>query len=331
MKLVSLDKQQLNNFVIKQKHDQFLQSWEWSEFNETLGAKVWRWGVEEEGELVATVVVIEKMLPVGFKYWYCPRGPVVNFEFRISNFETIFNFLMTELEKIAVKERVIFFRFEPTKEFNIQNSIRQLADKIQNSLPIQPKQTIILDLVKNEEELLGAMHPKTRYNIKLASKKNLTVKHGQPTDQEFAKFWQLMEATKKRDDFSLHGQAYYRAMLASPLMELWQVYFKDQLLAVAIIAKFGDTATYVHGASSNDLRPLMAPYWLHWQAIKSAKQEGFKHYDLFGVDKTKWPGVTRFKEGWGGANIAYPGTFDLVFNSVYYGIYQGLRRLRRLV
>ena len=320
MKLINLNKKQLDDFVANQEHSQFLQSSAWADFNDKLGAKVWRLGVEENGELVATTIFIKKSLPLGWAYFYSPRGPIVNGKVEV------FNFLMSEIKKIAVKEKVIFCRLEPTFDFMDFTSLH-----LESTLPIQPKQTIILNLEKNEEELLGAMHPKTRYNIKLASKKKLTVKHGKPTDEEFAKFWQLMEATKTRDNFSLHGQTYYRTMLASPLMELWQVYFEDQLLAVAIIAKFGDTTTYVHGASSNDLRPLMAPYWLHWQAIKEAKQEGFKYYDLFGVDKAKWPGVTRFKEGWGGANIAYPGTFDLVFNSVYYVIYQWFRRLRRLV
>jgi lipid II:glycine glycyltransferase (peptidoglycan interpeptide bridge formation enzyme) len=324
MKLVDLNSQQLDDFVATHGGD-FLQSWEWSEFNAKLGSKVWRLGVEEKGELIATAILIKKMLPFGLSYWYCPRGPIINFEFRISNFEKIFNFLMTESEKLAKKEKIVFFRFEPTQEFSIQNS----KFKIKNSVDIQPSKTIILNLDKSEDELLGAMHPKTRYNIKLAGKKNLSVKHGRPNESEFAEFWRLMEVTKQRDKFSLHGRAYYQTMLSSPLMELWQVFFEEHLLAAAVVAKFGDTVTYVHGASADAWRPLMAPYWLHWQIIKQAKAEGYKYYDLFGVDKAKWPGVTRFKEGWGGRQTAYPGTFDFVFNSLYYRIYQLARRMRR--
>ncbi len=326
MKIVNLNKDQLDNFVIAQGGD-FLQSWGWSEFNANLGAKVWRLGVEDNGELVASAVLIKKNLPWGWAYWYCPRGPIINFQFSIFNFQSTLNFLMIELKKMATKEKIIFFRFEPLEDFDIQNS----KFKIQNSVAIQPQKTIVLDLTKSEDELLSAMHSKTRYNIKLAGKKNLLVKHGQPNEVEFAKFWELMEATKKRDQFKLHNKNYYRVMLKSPMMELWRVYFKEHLLAVAIVAKFGDTVTYVHGASANDFRSLMAPYWLHWQVIKEAKHNNFCRYDLFGVDKLKWPGVTRFKEGWGGAKIDYPGTFDLVFNRLYYGIYQGLRRVRRLV
>lgn len=325
MKLVILNQKQLDKFVSEQTHGQFLQSWDWSEFNDKLGTKVWRLGVEVDGQLVAATILIKKSLPLGRAYFYSPRGPIANYQL-ITNAYQFNTFLAEEIGKLGQGEKVIFWRCEPAGDFRL----KVCNVKSFPTISIQPNKTIILDLTKSEEELLSAMHPKTRYNIKLAGKKNLTFKHGQPNDADFVKFWQLMQATKQRDNFSLHSQAYYRAMLATPLMELWQVYFEDRLLAVAIVAKFGDTATYVHGASSNDLRPLMAPYWLHWQIIQEAKKEGYKYYDLFGVDKVKWPGVTRFKEGWGGDNITYPGTFDLVFNTGYYRLYQLLRGLRRV-
>lgn len=326
MTIVNLNNNQLDSFAGQQLHSQFLQSGAWADFNEELGSKVWRLGVEEQGELVAAAVIIKKSLPLGWAYFYSPRGPIIKSQDLSFKVQVIFDFLVTEIKKLATEERFVFFRFEPTSDLKLKT----LNLKLRHSLDVQPKHTIILNLAKSEEELLKAMHPKTRYNIKLAGKKNLSIKHGRPNAETFSEFWRLLEATKQRDKFSLHGRAYYQKMLANDLMELWQVYFEGRLLASAIVAKFGDTATYVHGASSDDFRPLMAPYWLHWQIICEAKAKGYKYYDLFGVDKAKWPGVTRFKEGWGGANITYPGTFDLVFKPVYYRVYQGLRQIRRL-
>ena len=63
--------------------------------------------------------------------------------------------------------------------------------------------------------------------------------------------------------------------------------------------------------------------------MKIGKDNGFKYYDLNGVDENKWPGVTRFKMGFGGAVISYSGTFDLVFNKKMYDIYRILRTVRR--
>lgn len=94
MKLLKLNnKNSWEEFVRSQPRSQFLQSWEWGEFNADLGCQVRRFGViEENNNLVAVAAIIEKTLPGGWKYWYSPRGPIVNFEFRISNFESIFNF-----------------------------------------------------------------------------------------------------------------------------------------------------------------------------------------------------------------------------------------------
>jgi lipid II:glycine glycyltransferase (peptidoglycan interpeptide bridge formation enzyme) len=75
----------------------------------------------------------------------------------------------------------------------------------------------------------------------------------------------------------------------------------------------------------------MAPYLLHWQIMKEGKSSGYKYYDLNGVDEQKWPGVTRFKLGFGGAIINYPGTFDLVFNKTWYNVYKILRMMRRKI
>jgi lipid II:glycine glycyltransferase (peptidoglycan interpeptide bridge formation enzyme) len=104
-----------------------------------------------------------------------------------------------------------------------------------------------------------------------------------------------------------------------------------KVIAGNIVAFFGDTVTYMHGASSNEFRNLMAPYALQWHCIKLAKQSGYKYYDFYGISDDKWPGVTRFKRGFGGKELEYPGTWDAVFDGVKYKIYGLLRKIRRVV
>jgi len=78
--------------------------------------------------------------------------------------------------------------------------------------------------------------------------------------------------------------------------------------------------TYLHGSSSSESRNLMAPFILHWDAIQSAKAEGFKTYDFWGCNperhdafdfRPRWEGITRFKLGWGSERVSLVGTFDL--------------------
>ncbi len=353
-------KSALNDFIASRVNSQFLQSWEWGEFQESMGSKVFKVGIEQEGILAAAATLIKRDLPIGRSYFYCPRGPIMNFEFRISNFESIsndkiFDLLVDEIYLIAKKENVIFFRFEPT--FKIQSTSWRTKFKIIKTLDIQPSKTIILDLTKSEEELLKNMHQKTRYNIRLAEKKGVKIREGNTVD--FEEFWKIMSETRERDGFKLHSKDYYGKMLnfglnkdseakfpvgslASGLdidsridsnsltIRLFLAEYDGRIIACNIAGFFGDTVTYMHGASSNEYRNIMAPYLLQWEAIKLAKKMGYKYYDFYGIDGNKWPGVTRFKKGFGGQEIEYPGTFDVVFNGRWYNVYRFIRYFRRL-
>jgi len=220
---------------------------------------------------------------------------------------------------------VMFLRFEPIYEFNVLD----FSFPIFQTIDVQPSQTLILDLTKSEEEILQAMHQKTRYNIRLAEKKG--VKIVEAGADRFEEFWQLLTSTGDRDDFNLHGRGYYQAMLKmdKSFVKLLFAEYQGKPLAGNLVIFFGDTATYIHGGSSNDNREVMAPYAMQWHTIKLAKQAGYKYYDFHGIDETKWPGVTRFKMGFGGQIVKYPGTFDLVYDEAWYNIYKMIRKVRR--
>jgi lipid II:glycine glycyltransferase (peptidoglycan interpeptide bridge formation enzyme) len=65
----------------------------------------------------------------------------------------------------------------------------------------------------------------------------------------------------------------------------------------------------------------MGPHLLQWEEIRLVKKQGYRFYDFWGIDEKKWPGVTRFKMGFGGETVTYPGTFDLVFDKFWYQLY----------
>ena len=172
------------------------------------------------------------------------------------------------------------------------------------------------------------MHQKTRYNIRLAEKKGVEVHVG--GEKDFEDFWKLMSQTSDRDAFRVHDREYYQKMLAVDhnFIKLFCARYQGKLLAASIVSFFGDTVTYMHGASSNEHREIMAPYALQWQVIKIAQEAGYKYYDFYGINEKKWPGVTRFKLGFGGREIDYPGTFDVALNWMY-RLYKVARWIRR--
>lgn len=199
--------------------------------------------------------------------------------------------------------------------------------------PVQPDNTLVLDLTKSEEELLAAMKHKTRYNIRLAERKGVKIRtSNDPKDME--EFYKLIEITYQRSKIKAHTKNYYQKQFETlnreGLAKLVIAEYKGKTLVANFMIFFGQTATYVHGASSNEYRNVMAPHLAQWVAVKAAKEHGFKIYDFWGIapdddPKHSWAGVTRFKKGFGGREINYPGTFDLTINQGWYNIYKLIR------
>ncbi|MEA3449897.1 MAG: peptidoglycan bridge formation glycyltransferase FemA/FemB family protein [Patescibacteria group bacterium] len=319
MRVVEVSRAELNSFTASQKRSQFLQSWEWGEFQERTGKKVIRLGFEDDDKLFFAFTLIKNNLPLGMNYFYSPRVGVESL-----NKEQV-ELVFKEIKKIAKKEKILFFRLDLNK--NLKFKI--LNFKFKKTIHVQPEKTLILNISRSGEELLQSMHKKTRYNIRLAEKKGVTVR--QASEADFNVWWNIMKETKERDNFRLYSKEHYKKMLKINIIKLYIAEFQEKIIAGNIIASFGDMATYVHGASSNKYRNVMAPYLLQWEAIKIAKEQGCKCYDFYGIDEDKWPGVTRFKQGFSGEEIIYPGTFDLIYYDFYYNLYQLLRKIRRMV
>ncbi|MFH1671454.1 MAG: peptidoglycan bridge formation glycyltransferase FemA/FemB family protein, partial [Candidatus Portnoybacteria bacterium] len=142
-------------------------------------------------------------------------------------------------------------------------------------------------------------------------------------------FLGLLKETAKRDGFHLHPEDYYRKMLEimGEKIKLFSAGYQGKIIAGSLVCFFDDTAAYLHGASDYNTRNLMAPYLLQWQAILKAKELGLKYYDFYGIDEKKWPGVTRFKKGFGGKKVIYPGAYDVIYSPLWYWGYNLVRRL----
>lgn len=328
------DKKNWNDFMAGQTHAQFLQSYEWGEFQKKFGRRVWRVGGFENNQLVVAGQVIEHYLGLGQGYFYLPRGPLV-----LNNQESLKEDLFDFIKEKIANYGTVFVKIEGQTLMPDENKF--LFKRVK---AVQPANTMLLDLSKTEEELLAKMHQKTRYNIRLASKKNLDLKI---TDTEkFSDEWKLLKATGKRDKISLHPLKYYHLMnevLANQEKFIYKKFlvFKDaEALAVGVFMGFGDTFTYVHGASSDKNREVMAPYLLQWEAIKFAKSCGYRYYDFGGVNpvdkndqeyRPRWEGISRFKYGFGGEFLNCGATFDIIWQPKIYQLLNWLKKMRRWI
>lgn len=330
------DQKKFDTFLISQNAS-VLQSWAWGEFQKKLGRKVWRLIVSSDlGKTRAAVTLVRMPLPRGKSYLYCPRGPVT---MQKTDLEKIWQLFLDKLSDINVLEKPLFLRVDPLVSGYDQNFKLEDLGFQKIKWEVQPKDTVLLNLKNTEEQLLHAMKPKTRYNIRLGQKKGVEVKSTVET-ADLKNFWLLMQETVKRDRFSAHPYNYYlnlvKSLGRSNSVELLVAYYNSRPLAAALVSYFAKTATYLHGASTDRFRSVMAPYGIQWTAILNAKKRGMKFYDFGGVSPTgahkkhAWSGITRFKKGFGGQEVAYIGAYDLPYNKIWYRVYKTARKVNRI-
>ena len=163
-----------------------------------------------------------------------------------------------------------------------------------------PPYTAVIDLTQSEEEILAAMKPKGRYNIKVAQKNGVHVKQVWKTPENIETFYALMQETTNRDSFSGNTRDYYQNFLQQENTLLFFAEHEDEIIAAGIFIYHEYILYYYYGASSSQKRNFMAPYLLQWTVIQYAKNQGKKLYDFLGIaspDDTNSPlsGVTEFK------------------------------------
>lgn len=307
----------------------FLQSPEWEQLQKNIHRTTWR---------VEDVLIVRHKLGLGsLNYLYIGRPELPPTDVGVPEKIGLF---LDEVARIADVEQSLFLRIdrvEPAKAVLPQDVLAKCG-RIGHSL--QPQQTSILDLSKSENELLGAMHEKTRYNIRLAEKKGVEIKKvlRQSAKEDFEIFWSLLTETARRDAFHTHTRAHYEMLAETKSAhfsnELFFAEHEGKAISAAMvnfyqpISGVPGVATYLHGASTDSARNVMAPYALHWYIAREAKARGYGRYDFWGIDEKKMPGVTRFKRGFGGYEIVYAPTVEIVYRLVLAGLYRAARWFR---
>lgn len=310
-----------------------LQSWSWGEVQKSLGNRIFRLAVlDDQGQFRATLLLVEHELHFEYNYLYGPRGPVM----ATVNAHELAE-LLGAVKRIAHEQKSFMIRLDPSwpvsaEPILTESGLRKSEDEL------QPKCNFIMPITDPSDGLLGAMKPKTRYNIGRAQKHGVTL---QVSDQEsdLESFWQLLKQTSARDHFRPHPKEHYKKMLEvmgpAGTLKLFLAVYNQQIVAAALVAFFGGTATYLHGASADLYREVMAPYLLHWEAILEAQQLGCRAYDFGGVNgqthqHPDWVGMTKFKTGFAPAQAPseYVGSVEAVLNPLVFAGYRFIKQIR---
>ena len=351
-----------NELISKLPNPHFLQTYEWGQVKAKYGWEpiylVWdnEGKMKEEKDMnnlssfvfqpaAAALVLKRQILRNGFaarlSVLYSPKGPLLDW----AN-ESLRNRVLNDLQSFAKKQGAIFLKCDPdvvlgtgvpdSEDAVVDNNGQFLMSELKrkgwgySSDQIQFKNTVLIDLNPTEEEMLARMKQKTRYNIRLAERKGVSLRVG--TQEDLGILYKMYAETSVRDGFVIRDEGYYKTVWSlfmnsnEPTCEPLIAEVDGEPVAAIFVFYFAESAYYVYGMSRSVHREKMPTYLLQWEAMRRAKAKGCTVYDLWGAPEvfdesdSMW-GVYRFKEGLGGQVVRTLGAYDFAPNPLWYKMY----------
>ena len=332
MQLKEIEPEALDIYVSKEHPEaNFLQTSTWGKVYEKDGKKVFYLGLFEDKKLIGSSVVILKPAKRG-RYLEIPGGPLLDWDGDIK----ALRFFLKEIAKLAEREKCVFVRMRPNIPDTEQH--RKLAERlklVKSPMHLHAEHTVMLDITKSEEELMTEMRRQTRYEVRRAQKLGIKVSY-ETSEKAFNDFYDLQLETAERQGFIPSTRHLIMAQheVFGDKARIYTATLDGKVLAKGEILLQAPEAVYHEAASTLDGRKLPGAYALQWQIIQDAKALGLKRYNLFGIAPPNSPhhryaGVTTFKTGFGGEQLAYLSAHDLVIKPFHYRLVHMLETIRK--
>ena len=325
-----IEQKSWDDFLEQTQEGNFLQRWFWGELQQSLGKKIWRIRIGDSKILLQAQIIEEKLFSQ-LSYLYLPFGPVFQSHLSPSMRQEAERRFLKRIRDLGKERKSIFLRIEPREAFLLPSFSKNPPLK-----RIQPQKTRLLDLRPSLAEIQKGFSVRSRYNIRLAQRKGLKLIRCQqlnPANKKYLiKFNQLIQATSQRKHFHVHPQSYYQALLTKAISEGWGELFlaeyQEEIIGAYFLVTSHQWVTCLHGAVDYRYRFAKASHFLQWEQIKAAKEKGCLVYDFWGIDKKLWPGVSFFKESFGGQTIEYPRGSEIILRPGWYFLYKLYRKIR---
>lgn len=310
-----------DNFLLDIPNGYHVQSTLWSRVKELLGWRPLRIMVRESetGVLLGGAQILIRrtgLMNIG----YLTKGPVFK-----SNDPALYSWFIEELKHVARRNSIGVLMVQPPGEDPGPSETLAQHGFAKSPVQISLTATVQIDLKQDLETILANMKQKTRYNIRLAERRNVIVREGSP--QDLSIFYSLLTMTSDRQEFKAYSLEYFERMQsilgeAGCFKVFIAEYDREPVSALLAIA-FGNRVHYKKGAWSGRYGKHRPNELMHWTAIQWAKEQGYHYYDFDGIDRQvaealleddslpadKTETVSRFKIGFGGEVVLVPSTF----------------------
>lgn len=326
-----------NNFVASHPEANFLQSWQWGEFQQSRGRIVLRRAVYDDKKLIGVYTGHVEPAKRG-KHIEIAGGPIIDWDDTAA-----LQLLVQDIRSEGKRLGCVFVRVRPqledspaARELFAVNGLKKAPMYLSVEL------AGVLDLTKSDEELMTNMSQSLRRKIRKAQKEAISVETSRDP-AVIKEFYDIQLETAKRHGFVVFSEDFLRkqfeAFAATDNVVLYTARLNGEILAQNFMIFYGNEASYHYGVSTDLGTKYSAAPLLHLAAIAEARKRDIKRYNFWGIvdlDDTKhrFYGVSLFKRSFGVSELRYLPAHDLVINPLAYiktWLIETARRIRRHV
>ncbi len=332
LKFVELTPGELDKYVFKAHPEaNFLQTSAWGRVYEIDGEETFYRGIEKDGKLVASALIILKPARRG-RYLEIPGGPLLDWD----KDKRTLKFFISEIRKMAAEHNCVFVRMRPNIYATPEHeTLAKELGLVKSPMHLHAEHTVMLDLTKSEDELLTDMRRQTRYDVRRSIKLGIEVDYSN-SKEAFDDFYNIQLKTAERQGFIPSTRKFIQAQREAfgDNVRIYTASLNGVVLAKGLILLQKPEAIYHEAASTDEGRKLPGAHALQWQIIKDAKEMGLKRYNLFGIAPPNSPhhryaGVTTFKCGFGGEQVTFMPAQDLPVKKLRYKAVYVLEEARK--
>ena len=211
-----------DQFVKEHELVNVLQSSAWEEVKSDWQHE--KFGAYRGDKLLATASILIKTLPLGYRMFYIPRGPVLDYKDA-----ELLNFVLQSIKSYARSKRAIFVIFDPSICLSQSSIKHEKIEYPENMAIIENLQRMGVRWSGKTDGMGDTIQPRiqakiykenftedklcksTKQAIRSARNKGVEIQIGR--DELLESFSFLMKKTEKRKDIHLRNEAYYKKLL----------------------------------------------------------------------------------------------------------------------
>ncbi len=246
----NIEKEEYENFTRNHPKSHFLQSYAWGEFCTVAKGQIAHYvGMKNDNEeLVATALILEKKTPLGYSYGYAPRGFLIDYT-NHAYLKVFTNYLKEYMQK----NKYIYIKFDPDikyqdidaegqpqangeNNYELYNYLLSLGYKHTGFYKLyegnQPRYTFRINLKKSWAEVEAVFSKTFKKSIHRSEQYHIRMDNEVDVDG----FYKLLTQNSTKDDFDPHSKEFYQHFVTKmgDNMKFFNAYINPQELLTQI-------------------------------------------------------------------------------------------------